>query len=66
MAQDLSHLQCTDVRRFRNSPRGVPCSISSQLPDGTFPQSDLRRPRRDTVRSNSFNVAREIAADSRS
>jgi len=20
MAQDLSHLQCTDVRRFRNSP----------------------------------------------
>ena len=30
------------------------------------PQSELRRPLRDTVRSNSFNVAKEYAADSRS
>lgn len=30
------------------------------------PQSELRRPLRETVRSNSFNVAREYAADSRS
>lgn len=30
------------------------------------PQSELRRPLRDTVPSNFFNVAREYAADSRS
>jgi len=37
-----------------------------QVGDSSIPQSELRRPLRDTVPSNFFNVAREYAADSHS
>jgi len=44
------------------------CEVSAAQPGCGLvtPQSELRRPLRDTVRSNFFNVAREYAADSRS